>query len=131
MDATNEQQSLLDIKQKYEHFKASKIYYDEIDYKLAQIRNDIVAVKVIKDSLLLNITTDEKCTELVKMFNLLEEYLEEIMEVTNERLEYLDEMKRMCLNESDEGYFRRTFCSPDDENDNYESDSADDNCTKQ
>lgn len=117
------------IKQKFEHFDASKVYYDEIDMKLGQIRADLAEINSIKSRLVLNVGRDTKCFELLDFAVSQEEHLERLLEEVTEREEYLEVVRQDCiLNESDEGYFRRNYCSPEDPEEDYDDgdDVADD-----
>lgn len=118
MDFVEEEKAILAIEQKFEHFKAFDVYYDQINPKLAEIQKHRDEIKDILSRLELKMDKDEKCRDLIKRAENLEDFLELQVEAVNERNEFLELVQEDCdLNESDEGYFRRTYCSPDTKDD--------------
>lgn len=116
MDFVKDEQTLLAIEKKFENFKPFEVFYDEIDWKMEHIKSDLAEIKVIKTRIETNKDDTNKCSELKRLAEDVEEHLEDLLEALKEREEYLEMVKEDCrLNESDEGFFYRTFCSPDDE----------------
>lgn len=116
MDFVQEEKTLMDIGKKFEHFKAFHLYYDEIKPKLAEIRKDLAEIKRIHSRLESNMGNDEKSGVLMKLAEDLESFLQPQLEAIKERHEFLELVKQDCdSNESDEGYFRRAYYSPENE----------------
>lgn len=107
----------MDIQQKFKDFVPHTVYYDEINRKIAQIQNAIREVKRIKTHLTLNMGKDVKCSGLLMIAEEQEDYLETMLEGVKQRQEQLKLVWEDCLDDSDEDFFHRNFCSPDDHDD--------------
>lgn len=116
MDFVKVKQQLLAIETKFENFKPFQVMYDEIDWKMAEIKTDLAESKEIQTRI--EGKDDTNNSELKALAADVVDLLEELLKAVIDREEYLELMKEECrLNESDEGFFFRNFCSQAGEDD--------------
>lgn len=113
MDLAHKKTRLVDIKKKYEPFVAWSVYYDQIHCKLEEVKTDLREVDSIRKWLNINGGGHTESEAVLFLVDDVESLLEDTVEGLNERMEFLEFMKKSLEDdETDEEYFERTYCSP-------------------